>query len=256
MGGGTRPALAGPAQAEEAGAREGLHGDGIALVAAEQDDVGRGLRRSGSRRGRGCGSEPRLSTAMAPVRGSSSGCAPVEVGARHQRARAGDAGALQAGADEGRAPGDLVVASPRGGRRRRSSARRADCWRRRQPRPRRDPPRPARASGVGPWDWVSGEWRIVSRQWSVVSGGCPCGLRFHIFISPSDHSPLTISRSQRRGAGGAAAEDGAELVDAQGDRGLRGAEVGGLLGGGVGGGGGGGGERAHRRWLPSRMSIS
>ena len=45
---------------------------------------------------------------MAPVRGSSSAVAPVEVGARHQRARAGDAGALQAGADEGRAPGDLV----------------------------------------------------------------------------------------------------------------------------------------------------
>ena len=35
--------MSGPAQAEEARAREGLHADGIALVAAEQDDVGRGL---------------------------------------------------------------------------------------------------------------------------------------------------------------------------------------------------------------------
>ena len=34
---------------------------------------------------------------------------PGEVGARHQRARAGNAGALQAGAEEGRAPGHLVV---------------------------------------------------------------------------------------------------------------------------------------------------
>src|SRR5437762_1476893 len=55
---------------------------------------------------------------------------------------------------------------------------------------------------------------------------------------------IFVIGSTRSPGRGAAAEDGAELIGADGDRGLRGAEVGGLLGGGVGGARGDGGQRA------------
>ena len=74
-----------------------------------------------------------------------------EVGARHQRARAGDAGALQARADERRAPGDLVVEARAGARPRERTRRCAGCRRRRRPRAGRAHPTRWRATAADPW---------------------------------------------------------------------------------------------------------
>ena len=95
--------------ADDAGAREGLYGDGVALVAGEQHDVGRGEADDEADV-----AEARIIAAAQDGDGAGAGLgkrlAPGEVGAGHERARRADAGALQAGADEGRAPGDLVRA--------------------------------------------------------------------------------------------------------------------------------------------------
>ena len=76
----------------------------------------------------------------------------------------------------------------------------------------------------------------------------------HAATAPHDGRGMS-GQSDRRGARGAAAVGGAELVDADGEGGLRGAEVGGLVGGGV-----GGGRRVavsvRTTVAPSRMSIS
>jgi hypothetical protein len=97
-----------PAQRQEAALRVTGDGDGIGLVAAEHDDgvVGlaepeadMALARVAAAREHGDAADARLAE-----RG-----APLQIRARQQRARRGDADAFEAGAAEGRAPGDLVL---------------------------------------------------------------------------------------------------------------------------------------------------
>ena len=73
----------GPAQAEEVLPREGGDGDGVALVAAEQDDAGgRGADEEADVAQRGIGRAAEHGN-RAPA-GLVDGGAPVEIGARHQ----------------------------------------------------------------------------------------------------------------------------------------------------------------------------
>ena len=79
------------------------------------------------------------------------------------------------------------------------------------------------------------------------SGRCSRSTR----IAPAGMTGALHNRLSRR----AAAAGGAHLVDAEGDGGLGGAEVGGLLGGGV-DGAGRVAMRVRLTVVPSRMSIS